>query len=120
MKKMIINDAKKIVSVNFDDDFGIRISVRRFRDNTEILKTDTQEFSFKIQGDGKITRRYWPEKKNPVDFTDEVYSGDTINVYSDGTMEIIPSFFSKRRRERKERNEARRQARENRKYRIEC
>ena len=101
MKQMIINDAKKVVKVSFEE-VGLRISVRRFRDNTEILSTDTEKFSFKVKGDGKIIRRGWLEKNEPCDYFDEVFSGDTISIYSGGEMDIIPSFISKRRREWKE------------------
>ena len=98
-KKMVIIDRKKIVTVRFQGKHDCIISVDRKRDGEEMYSTTTKEFSLKLQGDGQISREGWPEKKDPMDFVDEVLSGDTITVYSGGTFRINPSFFSQKRRD---------------------
>ena len=101
MKEMSIIDGKKIVRVQFDDNSDCIISIDRKRDLEEVYSITTAEFSFKVQGDGQISRTVCLEKKYPMDFVDEVLSGDTITVcsHNGGTFRINPSFFSQKRRD---------------------
>ena len=115
---MAIIDRKKIVTVRFYDDNDCIISIDRKRDAEEVYRITTAEFSFKVQGDGQISRTVWPEKKDPMDFVDEVLSGDTITVcsHNGGTFRINPSFFSQKRRDWRKKKKVRLQEKTKKKY----
>ena len=115
-KTLIIQDKKKKVSVTFEPNStsqtDFHIIIKRKKDNVEIENTWVNEYHFKVQGDGHIDRVEWPEKEvrdYVEDVLTELYSGDVIRVYShsNGRFAIIPSdsFFSKRKRKKKIREE---------------